>query len=322
MTTPICLDLNSLPATLSPEVAAATNAFAQAEKADATLIAYRSDAAVFDAWCREQGLSWSIPAMPETVAGFLAGEATRGMTAATIGRRAAAIAYTHRLAGLSDPVATELVRRVLRGIRRTIGTAQRQKAPVTAEILSAMMVHVPTTLAGKRDRALLTLGFSGALRRSELVGLDVADLGPDRDGLRLRIRRSKTDQEGAGQEIAIPHGRLLRPVAALQDWLQAAGIDGGPVFRPVSRFDRVRRNERLTDRSAARIVKAYAGKVGLAIEDFSGHSLRAGFVTTAADRDVPEARIMDVTRHRDGRSLRTYIRRANLFRGHAGASFL
>ena len=185
-----------------------------------------------------------------------------------------------------------------------------------------MLQHVPDTLTGKRDRALLVLGFSGALRRSELIALDVADLTPDRDGLRLHIRRSKTDQESFGHEIAIPHGRYLRPVEAVQDWLQSAGIANGPIFRPVSRSGRVRGAERLTAKSVAAIVKTYAARVGLKADDFSGHSLRAGFVTTAADRDVSESRIMDVTRHKDSRTVRTYIRRANLFKAHAGAAFL
>ena len=141
------------------------------------------------------------------------------------------------------------------------------------------------------------------------------------DGLRVLIRRSKTDQEGACQEIAIPHGRHLRPVAAVQDWLAAAGFASGPVFRPISRSGTIRGEARLTDRSVANLIKAYAEMAGQDPAVFSGHSLRAGFVTTAADRDVSETRIMDVTRHKDTRTVRGYIRRANLFKGHAGASF-
>lgn len=307
---------------LPDTVTATADAFARAEKAGATLRAYRSDAVLFDRWCRAQGFARSIPAEPATVAAFLAAEAAAGLKAATIGRRAAAIGYAHRLLELPDPTTSETVRRVVRGIRRTIGAGQSQKAPATAEILLAMLQHVPDTLAGKRDRALLTLGFSGALRRSELVGLDVADVVDDRDGLRVTIRRSKTDQEGQGHEIAVPHGRHLKPVEAVKGWLAAARISEGPVFRPVSRSVTVRGSARLTDRSVADIVKSYAAKIGRDVSDFGGHSLRAGFVTTAADRDVSESRIMDVTRHKDSRTVRGYIRRANLFKGHAGASFL
>lgn len=256
------------------------------------------------------------------IAAFLAAEARRGVKASTIGRRAAAIRYAHRASGLDDPTQNESVRRVLRGIRRTLGSSADQKAPATAEVIAAMISHCPRTLSGIRDRALLTFGFSGAFRRSEIAALDVSDLDFVAEGLRVRIRRSKTDQDGAGQEIAIPNGRLLKPVAAVRTWLEASQISEGPIFRPVSRSGNVRGSGRLTADSIARIVKAYAGVAGYDACDFSGHSLRAGFVTTAADCDVNETRIMEVTRHRDLRTVRTYIRRANMFKGNAGEKFL
>jgi integrase len=159
---------------------------------------------------------------------------------------------------------------------------------------------------------VLVLGFSGAFRRSERAALDVEDLTDDPDGLRVQIRKSKTDQEGRGQEIA-----------AVKAWLGAAGITSGPVFRPISRSGNVRGGDaRLTDRSIASIIKAYAARAGLDVAQFSGDSLRAGFVTTAAERDVALTRIMDVTRHRDVRTVTGYVRRANLFKGHAGSGFL
>jgi integrase len=179
-----------------------------------------------------------------------------------------------------------------------------------------------SALTGKRDRAIVALGFSGAFRRSEQVALDVADLADDRDGLRARIRKSKTDQEGKGHEIAIPHGRHIKPVALVKEWLAAAGISSGPLFRPVSRSGRVRGEARPTDGTVAVLVKRYAGKVGLDVSDFGAHSLRAGFITTAADRDVELTRIMDVSRHKDVRTVTGYVRQANLFKGHAGSSFL
>jgi integrase len=242
--------------------------------------------------------------------------------ASTISRRAAAIRYAHKLAGHPDPTETEHVRTALRGIRRTLRTATRQKAPATAEILAAMLSHCPQTLTGKRDRAILALGFAAALRRSEMAALNVEDLREDKDGLRVQIRKSKTDQEGRGQEVAVPHGRHLKPVAVVKEWLSASGITEGPLFRPVSRSGNVRGAARLTDRSIADIVKRYAGRIGLNMDDFGAHSLRAGFITTAADRDVELTRIMDVSRHRDVRTVTGYVRRANLFKGHAGASFL
>jgi integrase len=319
---PSVLDLvGSTPPTLADDLDLA-EAFSLAEKSPATLRAYRSDAEIFDAWCRERGIEKPLPSRPDTVAAFLAAEARRGVKASTIGRRTAAVRFAHRAAGFDDPTQHESVRRVLRGIRRTLGSSPDQKAPATAEIVAAMVSHCPRNLTGIRDRAILTLGFAGAFRRSELAALDVSDLDFEAEGLRISIRRSKTDQEGTGQKIAIPHGRTLKPVDAVRTWLGAAKITDGPIFRPISRSQRMRVDARLTPESIARLIKAYAAEAGFEMSEFSGHSLRAGFVTTAADRDVTEARIMEVTRHKDARTVRTYIRRANLFKGNAGQSFL
>lgn len=302
-------------------VVEAVRSYQRASRADATRRAYQSDARLFTQFCNRLGVD-ALPATSGAVASFLVYEAERGTKASTIGRRCAAIRYAHRLAKLPDPTDDEDVRSTLKGIRNRIGTAANGKAPATAEVVTRMLVHVPAGLAGLRDRAILTLGFAGAFRRSELVALNVEDLRDDPEGLRVTIRRSKTDQEGAGQEIAVPHGRHLRPVEAVQEWLAAAAITTGPVFRPVSRSGRVRGEERLTDRSVAEIVKRYAIAAGLKPGEFSGHSLRAGFVTTAAERGAEMTRIMETTRHRDVRTVTGYVRRANLFRGHAGSSFL
>lgn len=311
----------SSPATMESDLNLAAD-YARAEKSAATMRAYRADARIFDAWCHARGAVPAIPSSSDSIAAFLASQAASGLRAATLNRRCAAIGYAHRAADYPDPTQSETVRRVMRGVRRQIGVAPVQKAPATAEIIAAMISHCPSTLAGLRDRALLLLGFAGAFRRSELSGLDHSDLHFESGGLRVRLRRSKTDQEGAGQEVAIPSGRHLRPVSVLQEWLAAAQIEKGPVFRPVSRSQNLRANARLSDRAVAEIVKRYAAAIGLHADDFSGHSLRAGFVTTAADRDVNETRIMDVTRHKDSRTVRTYIRRANAFKGHAGEKFL
>jgi integrase len=185
-----------------------------------------------------------------------------------------------------------------------------------------MLEHVPAdTLIGKRDRALLLLGFAGAFRRSELVALTVADLIEAEGGFRVLIRRSKTDQEGQGQEIAIPAGGKLRPVEAIKTWLAAARIATGPVFRPVAKGGRVL-PQPLTDRSVANIVKAYAAEAGLDPDLFSGHSLRAGFLTSAAEAGASLLKMAEVSRHASLDTLRGYVRRADLFRDHAGAAFL
>ena len=303
------------------EDASAALAFAQAEKSDATRRAYKSDFGLFAVWCRARSNLEPLGASPEAVAEFLAGQASAGVRPSTLTRRLAAISYAHRLAGLPSPAAHEAVRAVLRGIRRKMGTAPKQKAPATAERVAAMLDAIPAdTLRGKRDRALLLLGFAGAFRRSELVAIEVADLAFEPDGMRVRVRRSKTDQDGQGQEIAIPRGVKLRPVAAVQDWIKTAGITGGPLLRRVDRHGKVR--GALTPQSVALVVKRHADAAGLDPGDFAGHSLRAGFLTSAAEAGADALRMMEVSRHRRVETVAGYVRRGNLVRGHAGACFL
>ena len=295
-------------------------AFQRAGKAKSTQRAYLSDAGLFTAWCTEHGLD-PMPATPLAVLEFLTHEATRGAKASTIARRLAAIRYAHKLAGEVDPTDDEGLREGLRGIRREIGTRPTQKAAATADVLAALLMRTPDTLTGQRDRALLALGFAGAFRRSELVALDVQDLREDPEGLRVLVRRSKTDQEGRGLEKAIPHGRFIRPVALVREWLDAAGITEGPVFRPVNKAGRVE-PRRLGVKTVERAVKHYCAAVGLDASTFGVHSLRAGYITTAAERGADLARIMDQSGHRDPRTVVGYIRRANAFKGHSGSGFL
>jgi integrase len=228
--------------------------FARAEKSEASRRAYRSDFQLFRRWCDARNLS-PLPATAATLAAFLACEATRGSRSSSISRRLAGIRHAHLLAGDQPPTQAEMVRATLRGIRRTIGTAPNRKTPLTADCVRAMVEAVPDNLIGLRDRALLLIGFAGALRRSELVGLDVADLIETKAGLRLRIRASKTDQERQGSTVAITPGRISTcPIAALNKWLIAARIDDGPVFRPVFKGGRIA-DARLSDRAVAEIVK-------------------------------------------------------------------
>ncbi len=188
-----------LPALAGPERDAA-RAFADAALAPSTRKGYRSDFAIFAAWCRARGFV-PLPAMPEVIAMFLSSQAHEGVRVSTIGCRIAAVAYAHKLAGHAPPpTASEIVRTVMRGIRRSIGIAPRRASPATADVITDMLRRCPDTLRGKRDRALLLLGFAAALRRSELVALQVADLTETKEGLRVLIRRSKTDQEGQGAD--------------------------------------------------------------------------------------------------------------------------
>lgn len=186
-----------------------------------------------------------------------------------------------------------------------------------------IMAMAPTgnRLSDIRDRALLLIGFAGAFRRSELVALDLADIEENTEGLRITIRRGKTDQEGAGTTIAIPRGVMACPMTALHAWLDATGITTGPLFRPIAKGNRVK-PDRLTDRSVAEIVKSHTARVGLDPAVFAGHSLRSVFLTSAAARGASIFKMMDQSRHRSVDTLRGYVRDAELFRDHAGAGLL
>jgi integrase len=240
---------------------------------------------------------------------------------ATLSRRAAAIRDAHCAQGLDSPTDAEQVKAIVRGIRRTMGTAQAKKAPATAERVLAMVHIAPASLRGLRDRALLLVGFAGAFRRSELAELIVDDLEEVSEGLRVRLRRSKTDQEGAGRVVPIPRGILACPVAALRAWLDAAVITHGPVFRSLGKGGRVL-TRALSTHSVGLIVQRYAERVGLNPKDFGGHSLRAGFLTSAAARGANLFRLMDQSGHKSVETVRGYIRRAEEFKDHAGVGLL
>jgi len=181
-----------------------------------------------------------------------------------------------------------------------------------------MVLALPEGPLGLRDRALLLVGFAAALRRSKLVGLDVEDLGFEQAGMVLTLRRSKTDQEGQGQTVAIPYGRhdSTCPVLAVKVWLDASGITAGPVFRAVDRHGNIAA-ARLSDRAVANIVKRAAAAAGLDPADYAGHSLRSGMATAAARAGASERAIMDQTRHRSVAMVRRYIRRGQLFADNA-----
>ena len=302
------------------EATTAASDFARASKSSATRRAYQTDAADFTAWCESHGLE-PLPASVDTIAAYLASLAKSGLKASTITRRCAGIRYLHRMAGFEPSTSSEAIKAVLAGIRRSLGTAVTRKAPATAEAIRIMLNDIPNDLRGLRDRALLLLGFAGALRRSELVALDVSDLEETPDGLHIHIRRSKTDQEGAGDFVSVPHGSRLHPVAGVKAWLLAAGIGEGPIFRSIKKGGPVT-PERLSDRSVAEIVKKRMEAAGFDPAIFSGHSLRAGFVTSALHHGADILRVMDVTRHREVSTLKTYDRRAKAFKQHAGEAFL
>jgi site-specific recombinase XerD len=295
--------------------------YARQDKAESTRAAYRSDFAIFRTWCASRGVN-ALPATPETVAGFLAAQAEAGLAASTISRRGAAIRYAHKLAGHERPTNSEVVKATLRGIRRAVGTAPKgRKAPMIAEIMHRVSRAAALDLKGLRDRALLLLGFGGAFRRSELVALNVEDVEFTDDGLRVTIRKSKTDQEGVGVTIAIVRGGACCPAKALREWLDTAKIESGPIFRPVRKGNRVG-DSRLTGKTVCVLVKAYAALIGLDATTIGAHSLRSGFLTSAARRGASVFKMRDVSRHKSMDVLQSYVRDADLFRDHAGAGLL
>lgn len=291
-------------------------AYAEQSTADNTKRAYAADWQHFTTWCADQDLP-SLPADVATLCAYLA-DCADSYKLATIERRMASIGKAHRLAGHSDPTKNEQTHLVMKGIRRALGRAQNQKAPAVTEIIQAMVAQLPSTPAGKRDRALLLLGFAGAFRRSELVALDLADMQSTGAGLIVTIRKSKTDQEGEGTTKGIPLGLnpYTCPVRAVRAWIDAAGLVSGALFRPIDRHGNVKPG-RLSSDSVARIVKRAAAAAGLDALDFSGHSLRAGLATAAAAAGVSERAIMNQTGHKSQAMVRRYIRRGSLFTDNA-----
>jgi site-specific recombinase XerD len=312
-----------LPVVGLEEALDAAAAYAKGSRAQATWRAYEADWRVFEGWCKQVGLE-PLPASAHTVALFLSAQAKRGRAPATLGRRLAAIRLMH--VGARHPSAHDAIEvaEVMRGIRRAWKKPVAQKAPAVDEEIKRMVNAVdPQTLHGLRDRALLLLGFAGAFRRSELVGLDVDHLTERDEGLAVLIAASKTDQEGAGQMIAIarvPHSDYC-PVRAVLDWILVAGITSGPVFRRLLRGDRISR-ERLKAPSVALVIKQLAARVGLDPARYAGHSLRSGFLTSAAKNRASIFKMADQSRHKSLDVLRAYVRNEERFEDHAAEGLL
>jgi integrase len=285
-----------------------------AASSDNTRRAYRNDLCSFVA------RGGTLPSTPQTVADYLVAHASE-LSPVTLSRRLVAIGRAHTVLGYPNPCRSELVRTTLRGIWRLHGRPQRQVQPALREDVLAMLPHMTGT-RGIRDRALILVGFAGAFRRSELVALQHEDAAFVKEGLTLMIRRSKTDQVCAGRKVAIPFARSHAcAVKALRIWLDHAKIDTGPVFRFVKKGGAIGL-QALSSQSVAAIVKEYAAKAGLDPRNFSGHSLRAGLITSAAKAGVSSWKIREQTGHRSEAMLYRYIRDAEIFEGNAAGSVL
>ena len=286
----------------------AANIASRARSAN-TVRAYKADWGHFSSWCSGNGLQ-VIPARPRTIALYMTAHKDR-YSMATLNRRLSSIAAAHRMADHPFDTRCRVIALVMDGLRRTKTVRQRQVTALTTPLLKRSLDGSSETLASQRDRALILIGMAGALRRSELVALEVSDLTFSQEGVRLVIRRSKGDQFGEGQVIAIERtGTNLCPVANLEAYLERASITEGRIFRAIDRHGNVK--AAMTDQSVALIIKKVTGRAGLE-GDYSGHSLRAGFATQAAKSGVEERRIAATTRHKNMEVLRKYIREGNLF---------
>lgn len=288
--------------------------YLKASLSDNSLRAYRADIEHFVAW------GGCVLTTPEIVARYLAEHGGK-LSNATLSRRLVSISKAHTSQNYSSPTKSELVKATLKGIRRVHGTAQRQASPILKADIVEMAENLPGMI-GARDRALLLVGFAGAFRRSELVALQRADIAFVEQGMVAHIKQSKTDQEGAGRKVAIPYARGKHcPVLSLKAWLELARITEGSIFRSVNRHGQVS-NAALSSEAVAVIVKKLASTIGLDPQNYAGHSLRAGLVTSAAQAGVSSWKIRQQTGHKSEAMLSRYIRDANIFTDNAAGGVL
>lgn len=300
------------PRALEPTVSDAVRKYLTASRSPSTVAAYVAD---LNHFLKHGG---QLPATPHVAAEYLA-HLAESCSMATVKRRAAAITAAHAELGAASPCHSELVRTLLKGIARTRAslTAKGKRPLLARDVVRA--VRGLQGLAGLRDRAMLMLGFAGAFRRSELVAIQVEDISRRRGGIVVRLGRGKTDQEGRGREVAIPRGQGRRcPVMALERWLTAAKIESGPVFRRLTRYGEPTHHP-LSGGAVAVAVKRCVARLGLDPRGYGGHSLRAGYVTTAAIKGIPLWQVKRQTGHSRDTTVECYIRAP---KQHASRSLL
>lgn len=289
-----------------------------------TRIAYEKQLRAFFAFCSDELRAPALPASPATVTAYIAKLSGCKKSVSTLTQALAAIRALHRRAGADDPTRSELVRTASAGARRLLGVAPHKKAAATVDIVKELVSGLDrSTLQGKRDAAIILLGFCGAFRRSELVALDVEDLfetlSAGRAAYLVKLRHSKTDQESAGmvKGIFATRSKELDPIAAVKDYIEAAGITSGALFRRIRRGDHIQ-PERITDRTVALVIKAAADKANISA-DLSGHSLRSGFITSALDSGASERSIMNQSGHKSVTVMRSYQQRRDALQDNAAS---
>ncbi len=277
-------------------------------KANNTIRAYKSDFKDFSMFCAKNGFS-SLPTEPKIISLYIT-YLSSGRKISTLKRRIASISVVHRLKGHYIDTKHPIIIENLMGIRRKTGSFQKSKKPILINELKQIIKAIDTTNKNKgrvlRDKAIILTGFSGGFRRSELVSIDYNDLEFVSEGVKIFIKRSKTDQSGEGMIKALPYfeNKEFCPVTFLKKWLDISKIRNGLIFN-------------ISDKSVALLIKKYASVAGLDSEKYSGHSLRSGFATVSAEFGADERSIMTMTGHKSTQMVRRYIQEANLFKNNA-----
>ncbi len=293
----------------------------QNSKATNTVRAYKSDFKDFGLFCVQNGFQ-EIPSDPKIVSLYLTHLSTKGVKLSTIRRRLVSIGVIHRIKGHYLDTKHPVIVENLMGIKRRKGTVQKGKKPILInnlkQILKVIDEQNTEDLKKLRDKSIILIGFSGGFRRNEIVSLDYEDLDFVYEGLKITVKRSKTDQFGEGSIKALPYFEesFYCPVTTLKRWLNVSKIIRGPIFRRFSKGSRLT-SYRLTDQTVALIIKKYLDKSGIDSKNYSGHSLRSGFATSAAESGAEERSIMAMTGHKSTEMVRRYIKDANLFKNNA-----
>ena len=293
----------------------------KSSKASNTVRAYKSDFSDFGVFCAQNGFK-SLPSEPKVVSLYLTHLSTKDAKMSTLKRRLVSIGVIHKLKGhYLDTKHPAIIENIM-GIKRRKGSYQKAKKPILIsslkKIINVIDQQKKEEIKKLRDRSIILIGFSGGFRRNEIVSLDYDDLDFVPEGLKLSIRRSKTDQFGEGFTKALPYfdSSQYCPVVSLKKLLDLSKIRSGPVFRRFSKGSKLSEN-RLTDQTVALLIKEYLNLAGIDSENFSGHSLRSGFATSAAESGVEERNIMAMTGHKSTEMVRRYIKEANLFKNNA-----
>jgi len=293
----------------------------QSSKSNNTVRAYKSDFKDFGLFCAQNGFK-SLPSEPKIVSLYLTYLSTKDAKMSTLKRRLVSIGVIHRLKGhYLDTKHPSIIENIM-GIKRRKGSIQLAKKPILIsslkKLINAIDEQDKEEIKKLRDRSIILIGFSGGFRRNEIVSLDYDDLDFVPEGLKINLRRSKTDQFGEGFTKALPYFDNLQycPVVSLKKWIEISKITSGAVFRRFSKGSRLSEN-RLTDQTVALLIKEYLKLTGMDSRHYSGHSLRSGFATSAAESGVEERSIMAMTGHKSTEMVRRYIKEANLFKNNA-----